>query len=146
MRNTLVVINEFGEIGLDHQLLIHSDEQAVVEMSSGCLCCTLRGDLSRTLQRVLDAQAAKGKPAPERVVIETTGLADPAPLSNIAKNLVLLVRGWIARGARAPLVRPRLLLNILLDHAQGGASDTSRKVAWTPQRVLPVGGLHQFRV
>lgn len=67
-------------------------------------------------------------------------------LSNIAKNLVLLVRGWIARGARAPLVRPRLLLNILLDHAQGGASDTSRKVAWTPQRVLPVGGLHQFRV
>ena len=73
-------------------------------------------------------------------------VAEGFNLSNIAKNLVLLVRGWIARGARASLVRPRLLLNILFDHAQGGASDTSRKVAWTPQRVLPVGGLHQFRV
>ena len=51
-----------------------------------------------------------------------------------------------SEGRESALVRPRLLLNILLDHAQGGASDTSRKVAWTPQRVLPVGGLHQFRV
>ncbi|UDM08084.1 GTP-binding protein [Halomonas sp. NyZ770] len=91
MRNTLVVINEFGEIGLDHQLLTHSDEQAVVEMSSGCLCCTLRGDLSRTLQRALDAQAAKGKPAPERVVIETTGLADPAPLLQL-----MMTDHWLA--------------------------------------------------
>ncbi|MCC5902493.1 MAG: GTP-binding protein [Halomonas sp.] len=91
MRNTLVVINEFGDIGLDHQLITQSDEQAVVEMSSGCLCCTLRGDLSRTLQQAIDELLAKGKPAPARVVIETTGLADPAPILQL-----LMTDHWLA--------------------------------------------------
>ncbi|CAH1043540.1 CobW family GTP-binding protein [Halomonas sp. TD01] len=91
MRNTLIVINEFGDIGLDHQLITQSDEQAVVEMSSGCLCCTLRGDLSRTLQQAIDALLAEGKPAPARVVIETTGLADPAPILQL-----LMTDHWLA--------------------------------------------------
>ncbi len=91
MRNTLVVINEFGDIGLDHQLITQSDEQAVVEMSSGCLCCTLRGDLSRTLQNAIDALLEEGKPAPSRVVIETTGLADPAPILQL-----LMTDHWLA--------------------------------------------------
>lgn len=80
MRHTLVVINEFGEVGLDHRLVTQSDEQAVVEMSSGCLCCTLRGDLSRTLSEALASLEEANKPLPERVVIETTGLVDPGPL------------------------------------------------------------------
>lgn len=46
MRDALVVINEFGDIGLDHRLVAEGDEHSVVEMSSGCLCCTIRGDLS----------------------------------------------------------------------------------------------------
>ena len=91
MRNTLVVINEFGDIGLDHQLITQSDEQAVIEMSSGCLCCTLRGDLSRTLQQAVDELLANGKPAPSRVVIETTGLADPAPILQL-----LMTDHWLA--------------------------------------------------
>lgn len=91
MKNTLVVINEFGAIGLDHQLITQSDEQAVVEMSSGCLCCTLRGDLSRTLQQAVDELLAKGKPAPARVVIETTGLADPTPILQM-----LMTDHWLA--------------------------------------------------
>lgn len=91
MRNTLVVINEFGDIGLDHQLLTHSDEQAVIEMSSGCLCCTLRGDLSRTLQEALEEITAKDTPLPSRVVIETTGLAEPTSLLQL-----LMTDHWLA--------------------------------------------------
>jgi G3E family GTPase len=74
-----VVINEFGEIGLDHDLIATSDE-TVVQLESGCLCCALQSDLVRTL-RDLHIRRVKGE-VPEfgRVVIETTGLADPAPI------------------------------------------------------------------
>ena len=95
MQNTLVVINEFGAIGLDHQLITHSDEQAVIEMSSGCLCCTLRGDLSRTLQQACDGLEAQGKPLPARVVIETTGLAEPTSLLQL-----LMTDHWLAHRFR----------------------------------------------
>lgn len=91
MTNTLVVINEFGAIGLDHQLITQSDEQAVIEMSSGCLCCTLRGDLSRTLQQALEDMEAQGKALPSRVVIETTGLAAPTSLLRL-----LMTDHWLA--------------------------------------------------
>ncbi|WP_447554235.1 CobW family GTP-binding protein [Vreelandella sp. EE22] len=92
MRNTLVVINEFGDIGLDHQLITQSDEQAIIEMSSGCLCCTLRGDLSRTLREALDDLEAQGKPAPCRVVIETTGLAVPTSILQL-----LMTDHWLVQ-------------------------------------------------
>lgn len=91
MANTLVVINEFGAIGLDHQLITQSDEQAVIEMSSGCLCCTLRGDLSHTLQQALEDLEAQGKALPSRVVIETTGLAEPTSLLQL-----LMTDHWLA--------------------------------------------------
>jgi G3E family GTPase len=80
LANTLVIINEFGEIGLDHALLVHTDEDIVVEMSSGCLCCTIRGDLAKTLCDAPWRFARNGKCWFERVVIETTGLADPVPV------------------------------------------------------------------
>ncbi|WP_252109450.1 MULTISPECIES: GTP-binding protein [unclassified Halomonas] len=91
MDNTLVVINEFGDIGLDHQLITQSDEQAVIEMSSGCLCCTLRGDLARTLREALNDLEARGRPAPTRVVIETTGLALPTSILQL-----LMTDAWLA--------------------------------------------------
>ncbi len=76
---TAVIINEFGEIGLDHELIATSDE-SFVELTTGCLCCTVRGDLVLTLSDLL-ARREAGSVAPfERVVIETTGLADPAPI------------------------------------------------------------------
>ncbi|PVX72870.1 CobW family GTP-binding protein [Paraburkholderia unamae] len=80
MADALVLINEFGEIGLDHLLVAHSREDIVVEMSSGCLCCTIRGDLVRTLKDVHWRFARDGQRQFSRVVIETTGLADPAPI------------------------------------------------------------------
>lgn len=76
---TVVVINEFGEIGLDHELVESSTEDMVL-LKSGCLCCTIRGDLVDTL-RGLTARKQGGTIAPfDRVLIETTGLADPAPI------------------------------------------------------------------
>jgi len=79
MAATAVIINEFGEIGLDH-LLVEKATDDVVLMQSGCLCCTIRGDIADTLVNLF-VDRAKGRiPAFERVVIETTGLADPAPI------------------------------------------------------------------
>ncbi len=80
MSRTLVLINEFGEIGLDHDLVTHSKDDVVVEMSSCCLCCTIRGDLAKTLREAPGCLARGGGPLFDRVVIETTGLADPAPI------------------------------------------------------------------
>jgi len=81
MRRALVIINEFGAISLDHDLIVRTDEDLVVELMGGCLCCAIRGDLLETL---LDAPqrfvTREGACAFDRVVIETTGLADPAPI------------------------------------------------------------------
>jgi G3E family GTPase len=80
LSRTLVLINEFGEIGLDHHLVAQSEDAVVVEMSSGCLCCTIRGDLAKTLREAPGRFARGGERWFDRVVIETTGLADPAPI------------------------------------------------------------------
>jgi len=79
MANTAVIINEFGEIGIDHLLVARSDEN-VIEMASGCLCCTIRGDLIETFDDLLAKRDAGTIKPFDRVVIETTGLADPAPI------------------------------------------------------------------
>jgi G3E family GTPase len=73
-----VIVNEFGEAGLDHDLIEAVDEDIVL-MQSGCLCCSIRGDLSRTLQD-LAVRRQEDRLTFDRVVIETTGLADPAPI------------------------------------------------------------------
>jgi G3E family GTPase len=76
---TAVLINEFGEVGLDH-LLVQRVDEAVVLLESGCICCTIRGDLNGALRGLLDRRDRAEIPAFDRVVIETTGLADPGPI------------------------------------------------------------------
>jgi G3E family GTPase len=88
--NACVIINEFGEIGIDHLLVEKSDEN-VVELSSGCLCCTIRGDLIDTLTDLLARRDAGTIKAFDRIVIETTGLADPAPILHVLMMDPLLV-------------------------------------------------------
>lgn len=78
MDRAAVVINEFGEIGLDHDLIETSTETMVL-MASGCLCCTVRGDLADTLNDLRERKEA-GEIDFDRVVIETTGIADPGPI------------------------------------------------------------------
>jgi len=74
-----VIENEFGEVGVDNEIIEKSDEQ-IVEMNNGCICCTVRGDLIRILGD-LRQRREKGALAFDRVVIETTGMADPGPVA-----------------------------------------------------------------
>jgi len=79
MAETAVIVNEFGEIGIDH-LLVESATDDIVLLNSGCLCCTVRGDIADTLLNLFVGRANGKVPHFARVVIETTGLADPAPI------------------------------------------------------------------
>ena len=75
-----VIENEFGEAGIDNELLVQDREEQIVEMNNGCICCTVRGDLVRILGE-LHAKRQAGQLQFDRVIIETTGLADPAPVA-----------------------------------------------------------------
>jgi G3E family GTPase len=79
LADAAVIINEFGEIGLDHHL-VERVEGDVVVMSSGCLCCTIRNDLADTLRGLYEKREAGAITKFRRVIVETTGLADPAPI------------------------------------------------------------------
>src|SRR3982074_3050072 len=70
-----VIVNEFGEIGIDNELVVGADEE-VFEMNNGCICCTVRGDLIRIIDGLM---RRKGKF--DAIIVETTGLADPAPVA-----------------------------------------------------------------
>jgi len=76
---TAVIINEFGDVGLDHEL-VETSEESLVTLQTGCLCCAVRGDLERTLEDLLRRRDACTVTRFERVLIETSGLADPAPI------------------------------------------------------------------
>jgi len=79
MSETAVIINEFGEIGLDH-LLVEAAPDEVMRLPSGCLCCAVRQDLVRTLYSLLARRADGDLPPFRRIVVETSGLAEPAPI------------------------------------------------------------------
>jgi G3E family GTPase len=97
MAATAVIVNEFGEIGIDH-LLVEKATDDVVLMQSGCLCCTVRGDIADTLVNLF-VDRAKGKiPGFERVVIETTGLADPAPILHALMSDPIVAERYMVDG------------------------------------------------
>jgi G3E family GTPase len=79
-RRIAVIENEFGEAGIDNDLLLQERGEQIVEMNNGCLCCTVRGDLVRILGELKSKREA-GELAFERVIIETTGMADPGPVA-----------------------------------------------------------------
>ncbi len=74
-----VIVNEFGEIGIDNDLVVGADED-VFEMNNGCVCCTVRGDLIRIIAGLMKRQKP-GAPAFDAIIVETTGLADPGPVA-----------------------------------------------------------------
>lgn len=79
LKSTAIIINEFGEVGIDH-LLVETSEEQIVEINNGCICCTVRGDLADKLGSLAMWLDTGRIPSVERVIIETTGLADPAPI------------------------------------------------------------------
>ncbi|MDQ1199378.1 GTP-binding protein [Agrobacterium sp. SORGH_AS 787] len=110
LARTAVIINEFGEIGLDHELVEASSENMVL-LQSGCLCCTIRSDLLTTLHVLVDRRD-RGEIAPfNRIVIETTGLADPAPILH-----TLIIDGFLGEAFRLDGVIATV------DAAAGGAT------------------------
>lgn len=90
---TAVVINEFGEVPLDHEL-VETAKEDIIEVAGGCLCCTVRGDLARAI-RQLDIKRRRGKVMDyERVILETTGLADPAPILQTLMTDPMIAHGY----------------------------------------------------
>src|ERR1700709_1459288 len=75
-----VIVNEFGEVGIDNDLIVGADEE-VFEMNNGCVCCTVRGDLTRVVSGLMKRQSAGGKGGFDAIIVETTGLADPGPVA-----------------------------------------------------------------
>jgi G3E family GTPase len=99
-RQIAVIVNEFGEAGIDGQLVISADED-ILELNNGCICCTVRGDLSRAVASILQ----RGRKI-DHIVIETTGLADPAP---VIQSFILdeTLRGHTALDAIVTVVDAR---------------------------------------
>lgn len=90
MGETAVIVNEFGAIGIDNALIVGSSDQVLL-LESGCICCAVRGDLLHTLAELMDKRKAGTVSAFKRVVIETTGLADPAPiLQSLMSDMMML--------------------------------------------------------
>lgn len=124
-RRIAVIENEYGEIGIDNDLVIHSEEE-IFEMNNGCICCTVRGDLIRILERLL-----KRRDKFDRILIETTGLADPSP---VAQTFFLDedLAGSFFVDAIVTLVDARHLLQ----HLDGGSPEAARQLAFADTIVL----------
>ncbi|MGE0483104.1 MAG: GTP-binding protein [Gammaproteobacteria bacterium] len=115
--DTALIVNEFGEVGIDH-LLVADLAENIVELRDGCLCCSIRGDLVMTLRDLWQRRCLDEVPAFARVVVETTGLADPVPLIHTLM-------------ANAPLMKVYRLDAVVcvLDAQHGGATLTAHDTA-----------------
>ncbi len=123
LADTAVLVNELGEVPLDHHLLRQVDEQTVI-MDSGCVCCTIRGDLVDEL-RDLEVRVHRGElPAFRRVVVETTGLADPVPVLATLQSDPGLAARYAADGVVACV------------DAVNAALQAGRQPEWTKQVVV----------
>ncbi len=91
--DTAVVINELGEVGLDH-LLVEQVDENLLEMTSGCLCCTIRGDITTTLKDLKSRSRMGDIPEFSRLIVETTGLADPAPVIHTLLSDLYLIEAY----------------------------------------------------
>ena len=134
---TAVIVNEFGEIGLDHDLIVGGDE-TLLSLATGCLCCAVRSDLVTTLLD-LERRRAAGEVAFERVLIETSGLVDPAPILH-----ALMTDAGL--GARFGLGSVVVLVDAVLGEATLGAHvEARRQVGFadmavvTKTDVIPLG-------
>ena len=97
LADTAVIINEFGDVGIDH-LLVEKASEGIIELSDGCLCCTVRGELVDTLADLIDRLQTGKLQGLKRVIIETTGLADPAPVLHAIMGHPVLLQAFRVDG------------------------------------------------
>lgn len=133
-RNTAVIVNEFGEIGLDHDLM-ESAEEDVILLQGGCLCCSVREDLAVTIRRLLERRAAGETPPFRRIVIETTGLADPVPILATLRTDPRVQQGFRLQGLIAT-VDAQNAIGTLARHPE-----SVRQVALADRIVITKGDL-----
>lgn len=133
--NLAVVVNEFGAVGLDQVLIETASSDGVIELSEGCVCCTVRGALIDTLVMLATRTRPVGTPALERVIVETTGLADPTPILASLMTHPLLSEAYALDGVVT-----------VVDHLAGAANlaerpEARRQVAVADRIVLTKGDL-----
>lgn len=116
MSGTAVLINEFGSVGVDHHLVESIDDTTIL-LDSGCLCCSMNGDLVRALLQLHDRMARREIPPIRRVVIETSGLADPSPVVNTLMEDRHLAIRYICDGVLA-LIDASLCFDQLCDYPE----------------------------
>lgn len=138
--DTAVIVNEFGEAGIDH-LLVETARDGVIELSDGCLCCTIRGDLVDTLADLVD-RIQTGRLAPlQRVVVETTGLADPTPILVALMGHPALVAAYALDGVVAVIDALSGAVNLdTREEARRQVAVADRIVA-TKTDIAPLGAL-----
>lgn len=128
MAETAVLVNEFGDIGIDH-MLVDSVDENMVELTTGCLCCTVQGDLSRAL-RELFLKRVKGEVTQfKRVLIETTGLADPAPILHTLMNDPIIASRFFLDGVISTA-------DAVFGHGQLDRHEEPRKQAAVADRIV----------
>ena len=144
LADTAVIINEFGEVAIDH-LLVEQASDGVIQLSDGCLCCTVRGDLVDTLADLVDRLQTGRIGALRRVVIETTGLADPVPVLQSIMAHPVLMQAYRLDGVVT-----------LVDAVNGGASldrhaeavrqvAVADRLALTKQDLAPAQGVEALK-
>ncbi|WP_052214582.1 GTP-binding protein [Belnapia sp. F-4-1] len=126
--DSAVIVNEFGEVAIDHELLAASEE-VLVNVSTGCLCCLVRTDLGTTLMELRRKRAAGEVPAYRRVLVETSGLADPAPILH-----ALMTEAPVAETHR--LLSVVTLVDAVLGPAVLGRHPEARRQVMLADRVL----------
>jgi len=104
LADTAVIVNEFGAVGIDHLLLETADKE-ILELPNGCVCCAVRQDLADTLYRLLRRRASHDLPPFRRLVLETSGLAEPSPILYTLSADAFLERAlqvplWLRRSTR----------------------------------------------
>ena len=112
-----VIVNEFGEIGIDNDLVVGADEE-IFEMNNGCICCTVRGDLIRIIEGLM-----KRKGKFDAIIVETTGLADPAP---VAQTFFVDADVREARAARRDRHRRRRQMAVRAPEGRAGSQEPDR--------------------
>jgi G3E family GTPase len=139
-KDTAVIVNEFGKVGLDHDLISFSTESTVV-MPGGCVCCTIREDIETSLRELFELRDSGRIPAFNRIVIETTGIAEPVPILLTLKANPL-AQSRLEQPCVITVVDGVLGVETLKNFPEATAQVASADILWSsPRQISPSSGM-----